>query len=198
VRNGLKVNILAAAAATLFAPAVALAQDTTQKSAQPAAYKTASKPHKVWTEDDIESLRSPGDVYRLQKEAQAAAQASNHEAAPNKLAPQTTVAIKQPATLEETERAIKDSQDDIQDQKDTLARLSQELRESPADQKAVREKEIERRTAVLQESQNQLKAFQVSRDDLARKTAVARSMGKDVASASTEPSCNELSPRCPN
>jgi chromosome segregation ATPase len=76
-----------------------------------------------------------------------------------------------PNSFEEVERAINDCLEDVGDQKDTLARLSKELHEIPEDQRAERMKEIERRTAVLQESQKELKALQDRRDDLASRAA---------------------------
>jgi chromosome segregation ATPase len=196
LRNSIAFKTLAATAAVLVAAAVAVAQDTTQKAAQSARQKPAVNSHKVWTEDDIAALRSPADDYLMQKEAQAAAAALANQRAATNLALQPSLAPKQPSTLEETERAIKDSLEDIQDQKNTLARLNKELDETPEDQRAERAKEIERRTAVLQASQEELKGFQDRRNDLASKAAVASSGGRDVTSASATPSCDAVSAPC--
>jgi predicted component of viral defense system (DUF524 family) len=163
---------VAATTALLMTAAVVRSQDpATPEPAPTAPPKSAPKPQKIWTEDDVATLRAPADDYLAQKAAQAQGDASaklHGEASPvGHSSPQT----KLPNSLEEVERVIGDSLEDIRDQKNTLARLSKELHEIPEDQRAERIKEIERRTAVLEESQKELKALQDRRDDLASRAA---------------------------
>jgi hypothetical protein len=164
---------------------------------KPASGKPALEPHKIWTNDDIVSLRSPADEYLMQKEAQATAEAlaKLHHAAIS--TPEPSQETKpQPNSVEEAERAITNSLADIQDQQATLDRLSKELDESPEDQKSPKKKEIERRSAVLQESQKELKALQDRREDLATHGALANSAGKAMTPTPATQSCNTLTSSC--
>jgi hypothetical protein len=177
LRNSLVLRVVATTIALLMTAAVVRSQDPTAPQPAPTApaptapTKPAPKPHKIWTDDDVATLRPPADDDVAQKAAQAQGDGSaklHGEASPiGHSSPQT----KLPNSLEEVERAINDSLEDVRDQKDTLARLSKELHEIPEDQRAERMKEIERRTAVLQESQKELKALQDRRDDLVSRAA---------------------------
>jgi hypothetical protein len=159
---------MAATAAFLMTAALAGAQDS--PPAPPPPQKPALASHKVWTNDDIVSLRSPAANYLAQKEAEAAAEALA-KLRTSTVPSQPSQEIKQPISLKDAERAITDLLEDIQDQQATLDRLSKERDESPEDQKRAKMREIERRTAVLQESQKELKALQDTRDDLASRAA---------------------------
>ena len=201
MRTMIVIKALETTATILIAATVAVAQSPTPQTnrqlEQLAAAQDALK-HHVWTNDDIVSLRSPADVYQIQKEAREAAEFLAQQRAKEELASKPPLDSKHPATLEETERAIKDSLEDIQDQKETLARLGKELDDSPEQEKAEKTKEIDRRTAVLQASENELKAFQDRRDELAKAAAARQTdANKDVTSASAEPSCKEVGSACP-
>ena len=180
----------------LSAAAVARAQDTAPEPAPFVQQKPALKVHKVWTEDDIAALRVPVEEDTARKEVQTAAADLPKPGTATNLDLQPLARVKQPSTLEELEPAIEDLLEDINDQLDTLDRLNKELREVPADQKVERTKEIERRSAVLQESQRDLKALQDRRDALARKAALANSAGRDMTSQLAAPSCNPASSPC--
>ena len=62
--------------------------------------------------------------------------------------------------MEETQRAIEDTQQDINDQNGALDRLNKELESAPDVQKAGIQREIDRHTTGVQTSQQELKAFQ--------------------------------------
>jgi hypothetical protein len=177
LRNSLVLRIVAATIALLMTAAVVRSQNPTAPQPAPPApaptapTKPAPKPHKIWTDDDVATLHPPADDDVAQKAAQAQGDGSaklHGEASP---IGHSSTPTKLPNSFEEVERAINDCLEDVGDQKDTLARLSKELHEIPEDQRAERTKEIERRTAVLQESQKELKALQGRRDDLASRAA---------------------------
>jgi hypothetical protein len=123
------------------------------------------KRRRVWTNDDLVSLRTPADNYQLEKEAkeaaeaQAAAEEAAAQAAP-KSEQQPPSDIKLPATPEETEKMLKDTQGDIQEETDVLDRLHKELLNASADQQAEKQKEIDRMTASLATLQRDMKALQ--------------------------------------
>jgi hypothetical protein len=114
---------------------------------------------KVWTNDALESSRSPMDQYLVDKEAREAAVAA--QAAADSLASQQALAgIKIPATVEETQRAIDDAHQNINDEKDAIDRLNKEFETAPDEQKTGIQREIDRHTAGVQTSEQELKALQ--------------------------------------
>jgi len=141
-----------------------------------------TKTKKVWTNDDLESSRSPTDQYLLDKEAREAADAA--QAAADAIASErATAGIKMPATAEETQRAIDDAQQDVNDQNDALDRLNKELDSAPAEQKTGIQREIDRHTTGVQTSQQELKALQ---DHL--KQLNSKSPGANSADSGKQPS----------
>jgi hypothetical protein len=118
-----------------------------------------AKVKKVLTNDDLESSRSLMEQYLLDKEASEAAAAE--QAAADELASEQALAgIKMPATVKETQRAIDDAHQDINDHNDALDRLNKELESAPDVQKAGIQREINRHTTGVQTSQQELKALQ--------------------------------------
>jgi hypothetical protein len=123
------------------------------------------KRRKVWTNDEVIVLRTPADNYQVEKEAKGAAEAdaAAKEAArkaaakPEKEPP---LDIKLPATTEETEKMLKGAQDDIQEEEVVLEKLQKELQDTPAEQKAEKQKEIDRLTASLENLRRDVKALQ--------------------------------------
>jgi hypothetical protein len=141
-----------------------------------------TKTKRVWTNDDLESSRSPIDQYLLDKEAretEAAAQAAADAA----LSSQVPSDVKMPPTADETQRAIDDTTQDINDQTDALDRLNKELESAPAQQKAGIQREIDRHTSGVHTSQQELKALQ---DHL--KQLNSKSPGANSANSGKQPS----------
>jgi hypothetical protein len=129
-----------------------------------------TKTKKVWTNDDVESARSPMDQYLVDKEAREAADAA--QAAADAIASEKAMAgLKTPATVEETQRAIEDTQQDINDQNGALDRLNKELESAPDVQKAGIQREIDRHTIGVQTSQQDLKVLQDHLRQLNRKSS---------------------------
>ena len=128
----------------------------------PAQDPAAPKRRKIWTNDDVVSLRTPADTYQAEKEAQQAAD----EAAAAKKAELTRqlkdagLKIKLPATAEETRRVIKAKEEQIRDIQDALNRLSHDLPDAPEEQKSRIQEQIESLTAESRKAQLELKALQ--------------------------------------
>jgi cell division protein FtsL len=125
------------------------------------ASRAREKTGKVWTNEELVSLRTPADIYLMEKAAQEEAAA---KAAADKAAAQEADAAKPgeatvslPATILETQKLIKDKQEQISDEQSNLDRMTKELPDAPEDQKPAMQKEIERMTADLPKAQNDLK-----------------------------------------
>ena len=166
---------------------------TPQQISQPASQQTsppdqpAAKPKKVWTEEDVILLRTPADNYQVEKEARGAAEAeaAAKEAARKAAAKpekETPLDIKLPATPEETEKMLKSVQDDIQEEAVILDKLQKELLDAPAEQKAEKQKEIDRLTASLETLRRDVKALQ---DHL--QTFPVKPQGENLPAAPSHP-----------
>ena len=152
------------------------------QSSQPAPDPAASigplpvKRRKVWTNDDVEVLRTPTDVYLVEKEAKEAAdaKAAAKEAAVRaalKSEKETPLDIELPATREETERALQTARDDVQEETTILGKLHRELLGSPAEQQAEKQKEIDLLTGKIDTLQRDVKALQRHLETLRAKSA---------------------------
>jgi polyhydroxyalkanoate synthesis regulator phasin len=136
------------------------------QNSQPASQQTpppdqpAAKQKKVWTEEDVILLRTPADNYQVEKEARGAAEAEAARKAAAKPEKEPPLDIKLPATLEETEKVLKSAQDDIQEEAVILDKLQKELLDAPAEQKAEKQKEVDRLTASLETLRRDVKALQ--------------------------------------
>lgn len=146
-------------------------QSQSQQStpAQPPGAQTNPQPgpaepkkRKIWTNDDVVSLRTPADNYLAQKEQQeaAAAQTAEKAAADAKLAKGSNTSIKLPSTIEETQKLIKAKEAQIDDEQSALERLIRELPDTPEDQKPAMQKEIDRVAADVPKVRNDLKSLQ--------------------------------------
>ncbi len=123
------------------------------------------KRRKVWTNDEVVVLRTPADSYQVDKEAKQAAdaEAAAKEAAykaVKKSEKEPLLDIKLPATPEETQKMLKSTQDDIQEETIILNKLLKELLDAPPEEQAEKQKEINRITASLETLRRNVKALQ--------------------------------------
>jgi hypothetical protein len=133
------------------------------------------KRRKVWTNDDVVVLRTPTDNYLAEKEAKQAAdaEAAAKEAARKadaKSGKEPPLDIKLPDTPEETEKLLKETQIDTQEDIDALDKLHKELLETPAEQQVEKQKEINRLTGNLETLQRDAKALQEHLQSLRKKS----------------------------
>lgn len=146
-------------------PLPASSQQTAPSSQPAAAGQPDAKKRKVWTNEDLVALRTPADIYILEKEAREAAEAeaAEKEAAQREAAKaeaSTAPEAKLPATQEETEKLISNKQGDLDEETAALAKLKTELPDTPAEQQPDKQKEIDRLSADTEALQRDLKALQ--------------------------------------
>ncbi len=180
----LSASVLALAAALLLAQLKCDASPARQQqqssapasSTPPPSTKPASEPalpigelpvkrRKVWTNDDVVTLRTPADNYEIEKEAEEAADAAaaKKEAAIRvalKSEKQPPLDIKLPANAEETKQMIKNTQSDVHEETVVLQKLHQELLVAPASEQPQKQKDIDGLNALIDKSQRDLKALQ--------------------------------------
>jgi hypothetical protein len=151
-----------------------------QKNPQPPAPPPdppVPKPRKIWTNDDMPSLRTPADTYLAEKEARdaAAAEAVTKKAELEKQTKRAVLTIDLPPTSEETQRLIKSKQDRIQELKNRLELLAQDSPDIPEKQKAANQKQIEEFTGESQALQLEVKVLQDHLQSLAKTPPIDQS-----------------------
>lgn len=120
------------------------------------------KRRKIWTNDEVISLRTPADEYLAEKESRESARAK--AAAKSATQPKATIEappeVKFPTTIEETQLLIKNKEQDISDDQASLIGLNTELANASDEQKKAKQREIEIVAAELDRARNELKALQ--------------------------------------
>jgi hypothetical protein len=132
------------------------------------------KPKKVWTNDDVVSLRTPADVFLAEKEEQEAANAkvSAKKADFAKQVKEAGLTVELPSTAEETQRLIKVREDQAGDLQKRLDQLNHDLSGGDELQRATIQQHIETVTLGLRKVQLEVKVLHAHLEDLA-KTAPA-------------------------
>jgi hypothetical protein len=186
MNNSFLLSAILASAAALGLSAPAFAQSDSQKKIPPAKQtKPAPKPHKVWTDEEVGSLRTPADAYAEASERQnaqaadaqqpgTANQTSTSKQAQKGVPPPT---LTNPKSLEDADKMIAWENRDIAAQEEFLDKLKQEINEAPADQKERLTKLLAQRTQVLASTRNELKNLQTKKRELAKTPSVSASAG---------------------
>ncbi len=135
-----------------------------QQAPPPKTEPDKPKAKKVWTNDDVTTLRRPSDDYEEEKRKQAeeaakAAQAKE-KAAPGEAAAQKPISREErilPKTLEEAEKRVAGKLYEIEQEQEYIERLRSELAEATTDAaRAAHQKRIDAAIAVLEESRAEL------------------------------------------
>lgn len=179
------VALCAAFAVTGFS---AYAQDAAQAAPNPPAQSSASaKPKvKVWTDDNIDSLRTPADDYQIQqRQEQQAQQAATQKAAAEAAADASATAGPAPKSVTQADSMIAAKKQALSEQQGYLQRLQKDLNNpnnSAFDQMRLNWR-MKSHTASAQQTQDQLKQLEDERAALAKKEAEEKA--KNAPSGST-------------
>ena len=178
--------------AMIAAAAVTDAQDVAQKSA-PAAHaanqpKPAPTARKVWTVDDVISLRSPADnhvreIGEQSAEAAVSKAAARQTTASKPARPGAPPALSNPKTLEDADKMMAWENRDNEAQQEFVDSVQKQLDEAPADQKERLQKLLQERTQVLVDLRKEQQNLVAQRKELEKKPAA-----DNVAAAATPPS----------
>ena len=176
---------LGAAVVLMLCPAAVFAQQSSQSSPaqakpQPAANTdqkakpAAAKSAKVWTDDDISSLRTPEDIY-LDQQARAAQDAA--AANPSQPAPAAKKQIgappvlSNPKTVDDADKMIAWEQRDVDSQQQYVDKLKQELDNAPADQKDQLQNLLQQRIQILNATRKEMQGIEAQKQQLEKKPA---------------------------
>src|SRR5882672_970950 len=131
IKNSFLASAILASAAALGLSAPAFAHSNPEKKRPPAKQaKPAPKPHKVWTDDEIGSLRSPANSYMDANYNQAAGTPDSEQPAAAKPRPHAAApALSNPKTVDDADKMIAWEKRDVDAQTEYVERLKKELRE---------------------------------------------------------------------
>lgn len=180
-----KKEWLAIAAMLAMCPGVALAQQASQSSSAQAGQQSAAssnqkpkpaaaKPPKVWTEDDISSVRTPADDYMDQARSQAAAAAEPAKQTESTTKPAQTTQkspFSNPNTVADADKWIAWDQRDIDSQQEYLQRLQNQLATAPDDQKAHIQAWIDQEIKTIADTKNEQAGLIAQKKDLEKKAS---------------------------
>jgi hypothetical protein len=172
-------------AVALFAVALAgssaVAQDAAPSSAKPQAQTAAQKKPKVWTDDNIDSVRTPADDYQIQQQIQQQEQQQAQQAAAQKAAAQAAaVSGPTPKSVKQADSMIAAKKRDLADQQQYMQRLQKDAsnpNNSDVEQMRLNWR-VKSHTASEEQTQAQLKQLENERAALAKKEAEAAAKKK--------------------
>lgn len=136
-----------------------------------------AKPRKVWTDDDVSTLRTPADRYAeakaAQEEAAAAAARAKADAAapasqgsfPNGVKPAHN-ALSDPKSTEEADKMITWESRDVDAQRDYLSKIQDQLSTANGSEREHLLAEKARMEGVLAQTQQELKTLKTQKADL--------------------------------
>lgn len=168
------------AGAVLSLAGLSYAQDAGKQSTQGASsssqQKTAAKPHKVWTEDDLGTIRSRGNVTvaAAQNPAIPASTDTASAAAPKQgqaVSPKASgkAALSNPKTADEADSMIAWEQRDIDSQQQYVDNLQSKVEQAPPSERERLQKVLQERQQILADTRREQQDLIAQRKDLQKK-----------------------------
>ncbi len=173
MKNSFLSSAILASAAVLGLSAPAFAQSNSQKKKPPAKQaKAAPKPHKVWTDDEIGSLRSPANAYMDAKYSQADGAADSKEAAAPKPKPHAaSPALSNPKSVDDADKMIAWEKRDVDAQTEYVERLKKQIEEAPQEDKERLKKILQERIQILADTRGEMETLVQQKKELQKKAA---------------------------
>ena len=168
---------LVVAAGVAFSAASQAQGDSQKKPAAPAATKKkpASKPRKVWTNDEVGSLRSPDNAYMDAKYSQADGAADAKDAAAVKPKPHVGApALSNPKTVDDADKMIAWEKRDVDAQTEFVERLKKQIEEAPQEDKERLKKVLQERIQILADTRGEMETLIQQKKELQKKAAAAQ------------------------
>jgi len=177
-----QIFIILGCAAMLFAAtgAPSLAQDSANATTPQATAKDTSSPkkaHKVWTEDEVSTLRTPEDNYVEQKQAAEAAVAAANAAAAQlaKSKPKTEKhvggppALSNPKSPDDADRMIAWENRDVDAQQELIETLRTQLEQASPEDREKLEKNLNKHVQMLEGTKKERDALMTQKKELEKK-----------------------------
>jgi hypothetical protein len=189
-----KIFVTFGCAAILFTATgtSSLAQDAQDAKPSQAPAKDSSAPkkaHKVWTDDEVSTLRTPEDNYIEQKQAaEAAAAAAAAAAQQAKSTPKSekhvgaAPALSNPKSPEDADRMIAWENRDVDAQQELIDKERTQVEQASPETREALEKDLTKHIKMLEDTKKERAALVTQKKELEKK---ASPEAKPVDSAST-------------
>ncbi len=187
MRNSLFARFATALTIVIAFSVAAQAQSEPQKVTKPAQTKqqkpaTAAKTHKVWTEDDISTVRTQADRFidASDRQRQAATEAATAQEASEKQAvsspakpPAKKPPLSQAKSVDDAEAKIGWEKRDIQGQEEYIAGLEQRLPSATPEERAHLQQLIATHKQYIVESQKEMQGLEEQKRNFQKPQAPA-------------------------
>jgi small-conductance mechanosensitive channel len=179
-----KILVTFGSAAILFAATgtSSLAQDPQDAKPSPAPTKNSFAPkkaHKVWTDDEVSTLRTPEDNYIEQKQAAEAAAAAAAAAAAQqaKSTPKSekhvgaAPALSNPKSPEDADRMIAWENRDVDAQQELIDKVRTQIEQASPETREALEKDLAKRIKMLNDTMKERDALATQKKELEKKSS---------------------------
>jgi small-conductance mechanosensitive channel len=177
-----KIFITLGCAAILFAATgtSSLAQDPQEGKSSPAPAKNSSAPkkaHKVWTDDEVSTLRTPEDNYIEQKQAAETAAAAAAAAQQAKSTPKSekhvgaAPALSNPKSPEDADRMIAWENRDVDAQQELIDKVRTQIEQASPETREALEKDLAKRIKMLNDTMKERDALATQKKELEKKSS---------------------------
>jgi hypothetical protein len=173
IKHSFLFSAILGSAAAFGVSAAADAQSDPPKKTPPAKQaKSAPKPHKVWTDDEVGSLRSPANAYMDAKYSQADGAADSKEAAVVKPKPHVaSPALSNPKTVDDADKMIAWEKRDVDAQTEYVEHLKKQIEEAPQEDKERLKKVLQERIQILADTHGEMETLVQQKKELQKKAA---------------------------
>ena len=186
MKSRLWLNLASATLVITAGSSALFAQDFSEMAYKETSGKTASHPpkkvHKVWTDDDMASVKTAADRYQDQKQALADQQAAANAAAPAQAKQQKTTtpdkkvggpaALSNAKSAEDADRMIAWEQRDIDAQAEFVDKVSAELSQASTQEERERlQKRLAERQQILEQVKQEHAALVAQKKELLKRAA---------------------------
>ena len=172
IKNSLVFSTILAAALGLSAPV--FAQSNSQKKKSPAKQsKPGPKPHKVWTNDEVGSLRSPADTY-LDTKYRRADETATSQQQPTGVKPAHHIAspaLSNPKTLDDADKMIAWEKRDVDAQTEYVEHVRKQIEEAHPEDRERLKKVLQDRIQILADTRSEMETLEQQKKELQKKTA---------------------------
>jgi len=149
----------------------------------------ASKPHKVWTNDNVPTLRTAADKYLDQKQAEQTEAESNAAAAAKQVKTKESQppvggpsALSNPKSPEDAESMIAWEDRDIAAQQEFLDKLRDQRLQAPPEDRDRIQKLIDQRVKIIDQTKKERDTLLTQKKELEKKAAASPKAGTSVTS----------------
>lgn len=184
---------IAQTALILSALAIAAFTARGQNATQPPPPQKATqqiqpgKDAKLWTDDNIESVRSPDEIYLMQQELAKKKLEAEKEMARKLSSLQVCSAGPTVKTIQQADEMIAQDKQDLKAQKDYVKQMEDQLANDPNADKQRLEWRIESRSATAARIQEEITSLQKQKNVLTKNAPAENGSAASTTSATTAP-----------